>query len=48
MSHPNPHVPRLYSRQVIEELERRDSISQHAAKVLQPRDKEPENAQLHH
>lgn len=46
--HPNPHVPRFYSRQVLEELERLDSISRHAAQVVVPRKaKEVPDAQLH-
>lgn len=46
--HPSPHVPRFYSRQVLEELERLDSLSQHAAKVLQDhKAKEVPDGQLH-
>jgi len=41
---PNPHVPKLYSHQVREELERRDPIVQHATKVLHPKPQDTSDA----
>lgn len=40
---PNPLIHRLYGTNTLEEIVRRDSLVQHAAKILHPRDKEPEH-----
>lgn len=44
---PNPLVHRLQGANTLEEIIRRDSIVQHAAKILHPFPKDTSDVQLH-